>query len=206
MLSPQLHRQCFCLGASGREREMETLSCCAAGRHWPGLCFVLVPTNYVKVDFFNQERCSCIAYSASVVRWTWRCLKLEKLLPFPIQLTNSSLSASWTGDFCFHNSNTKKDDNTSIQKKGIFVFWGALVGVFTKTIKSSGKWVIAFQKQLRGLYSFPDTIVLQLDVFLGSALPSFFTVPPCSPVTNVRVEVCLFTQRAYEKRCQQHKD
>lgn len=103
---------------------METVSSCAAGRHWPGLCFDLVLTKDVnsRCPFFNQERCTWIVYSASVVRWTWRCLKLDELLPFPIYLTNCELSASWKGGFSFHYSNAKKNDNTSIEKRGGFVF------------------------------------------------------------------------------------
>lgn len=46
------------------------LSSCAAGRHWPGPCFILVLANDVisRCPFFNQKRCTRIAYSESVVR------------------------------------------------------------------------------------------------------------------------------------------
>lgn len=130
-------------------------------------------------------------WGASVVTQTWRWLKPEKLLPFPIQLTNSSLSASWTGVFCFHYSNTKKDDNTSIQRKGIFVFREALAGVFTK--KDHQKfWEIG------GCYS--ETAMWPLlfpryhyspagHVFVRSTPPSFPPAPPCLAVTDIGMEV-----------------
>lgn len=70
VLSPQLCSQCFGLDDSDREREMETVSSSPAGRHWPGLCFILVLADDVSLrcPFFSQEKCTWLDYTARVGR------------------------------------------------------------------------------------------------------------------------------------------